>query len=436
MSFFGGGIGGIKPKTGQSPKNHSPGKNFKKPNHSFSKKQNPIKKPGKVFLIQNLDTLFRCSDSDEQKEYSQTLCKKLFEYFDQSEHPFIIECQKELKDDIGDDYMTWFDEIELKTKSISGIMVLLTIIINLENLISQTNIRRFSYNSKVAKKLSEEDILREQIFRFKESLLTIKENIPEYLKKQIPLGSLYKLVLGSKINLSTILIKSQAYFTNFSKKQLDLLASDSLMQVNKVTELQKQFPFDGFQIKKVNPEYILEFHELELERQRNTLNGYVQLAETSQYLEFEQEHELKVKYLNMVDGFKNKIQGLKSTQQNVQIVVEKEASVDSGAMEEERNVQNMNDASWASGRVQEENVSGAEGVLKDQIIDLNQVEKRIKREFQIEDTLDWLKQKSLWWPEPEYLEYLFLLDKAEYQRLERQANYKTRLNRLRKQRTK
>jgi hypothetical protein len=55
--------------------------------------------------------------------------------------------------------MSWTDEINVKTKSVSDIITLLCIIVNLENFIKRTSLNRFSYNSKVAYKDTNENLL-------------------------------------------------------------------------------------------------------------------------------------------------------------------------------------------------------------------------------------------------------------------------------------
>lgn len=70
------------------------------------------------------------------------------------------------------------------------------------------------------------------------------------------------------------------------------------MQVNKNTELQKQFNFQGFQVKTVDPELLLEFHELDIERSKISLSSIISLASTHKYLEMEILYQKKIDYLN------------------------------------------------------------------------------------------------------------------------------------------
>jgi hypothetical protein len=65
----------------------------------------------------------------------------------------------------------------------------------------------------------------------------VKENLQECLKAVPSTESAYKLVIGSKLNFWTILTKSYFFFRKYSEKKLQLLASDSMMQVHKTTEL-------------------------------------------------------------------------------------------------------------------------------------------------------------------------------------------------------
>lgn len=82
------------------------------------------------------------------------------------------------------------------------------VVVYLECVLQNTSIPRLSFNSKIDKSKSYQQILEQQIHEFKNQLFVVKENIQEYMKAVPSVDTVYKLVIGSKLNLWTILAKS------------------------------------------------------------------------------------------------------------------------------------------------------------------------------------------------------------------------------------
>ena len=217
----------------------NPGFSFPNGKHSMtsngSLKRNKSKKRSpysKIFLLQNLDFLLKQQEQEGVEQSPTRTLNKMFEFFDGSRFPFVIEASESTPGLIGDNFMTLFDEIEVQALDKGLLAAFFMTILHLETLVGNFGLDRLGCRAKVPRDATAADLLNERLNDLMVSVIEVKENIREFGKIWAGFAEVVKLIEYAEFDFNLVISRLRMYFFGAGAEGRVLLKNDLLSRLS------------------------------------------------------------------------------------------------------------------------------------------------------------------------------------------------------------